>query len=161
MDTAAVTAGGAPGRILGEDVGAVPPPRAAAPAGAVPAPRSATSADPEAASTGTPPPDRTGRLRRAAHRLRTRTAPLRAPRLDPYWTAGFFFVVFALLAVCRFRTLGTSSWDLGIFEQAIRGYAHFQAPVVDLKGPGTNILGDHFSPVLILLAPFTGCSPRP
>ncbi|MEU8999029.1 DUF2079 domain-containing protein [Streptomyces caniferus] len=153
MDTAAVPAGGAPGRILGEDVGAVPPPRAAAPAGAVPAPRSATSADPEAASTGTPPPDRTGRLRRAAHRLRTRTAPLRAPRLDPYWTAGFFFAAFALLAVCRFRTLGTSSWDLGIFEQAIRGYAHFQAPVVDLKGPGTNILGDHFSPVLILLAP--------
>ncbi|MGW2921937.1 DUF2079 domain-containing protein [Streptomyces angustmyceticus] len=153
MDTAAVTAGGAPGRILGEGTGAVPPPRTAAPAGTVPAPRSAGPDDAGTAGTGTPPPDLPGRLRRAAHRLRARSAPLRAPRLDPYWTAGLFFVAYAVLAVCRFRTLSTSSWDLGIFEQAIRGYAHFQAPIVDLKGPGTNILGDHFSPVLILLAP--------
>ncbi|MFK0265750.1 DUF2079 domain-containing protein [Streptomyces angustmyceticus] len=153
MDTAAVTAGGAPGRILGEDTGAVPPPRTAPSAGTVPAPRSAGPDGTGTAGTGTPPPDLPGRLRHAAHRLRTRTAPLRAPRLDPYWTAGLFFAAYALLAVCRFRTLSTSSWDLGIFEQAIRGYAHFRAPIVDLKGPGTNILGDHFSPVLIVLAP--------
>ncbi|MEU6330659.1 DUF2079 domain-containing protein [Streptomyces sp. NPDC047049] len=162
MDTAAVTAGGAPGRILGEDIGAVPPPRTATPSGSIPAPRSAPSpAGHEAAATGAPPPDRPRRLRRTAHRLRTRTAPLRAPRFDPYWTAGFFFVAFALLALHRFRTLSASSWDLGIFEQAIRGYAHFQAPIVDLKGPGTNILGDHFSPVLIVLAPFYRLFPSP
>ncbi|WP_030985356.1 DUF2079 domain-containing protein [Streptomyces sp. NRRL S-1813] len=153
MDTAAVSAGGAPGRVLGEDVGAVPPPRTAGPAGAVPPPRSATPPGDEAAATVASPPERPGRLRRTAQRLRTRTAPLRAPRLDPYWTAGFFFVAFALLSLYRFRTLSTSSWDLGIFEQAIRGYAHFRAPIVDLKGPGTNILGDHFSPVLVVLAP--------
>ncbi|WP_411134926.1 DUF2079 domain-containing protein [Streptomyces sp. C10] len=148
MDTAAATAGGAPGRILGADSGSVPPPRAAEPA----APATATT---------DAPPARTGRLRRTVHRLRTRTAPLRAPHLDPYWTAGFFFVAFTLLTVCRFRTMSISSWDLGIFEQAVRGYAHFQAPIVDLKGPGTNILGDHFSPVLIVLAPFYRVFPSP
>ncbi|UKY50685.1 DUF2079 domain-containing protein [Streptomyces inhibens] len=145
MDTAAATAGAA-GRSPGEDGGTVPPPRAAAPAGP--------------ATTGTPP-DHPGALRRTARRLRDRTVPLRAPHLDPYWTAAFLFVAYALLAICRFRSMGSSSWDLGIFEQAVRGYAHFQAPIVDLKGPGTNILGDHFSPVLIVLAPFYRLFPSP
>ena len=102
-----------------------------------------------------------GPARRAAHRLRERTADLRAPRFDPYWIAGFLFVAFAVLSYSRFRTLSISSWDLGIFEQAVRGYAHFRAPVVDLKGPGTNILGDHFSPVLIVLAPLYRLIPSP
>lgn len=148
MDTAAATAGGAPGRIPVEDRGTVPPPRTAGPAAA-------------ATTTTDAPPARPGRLRHTADRLRTRTAPLRAPHLDPYWTAGFFFIAFALVSLCRFRTMSISSWDLGIFEQAVRGYAHFQAPIVDLKGPGTNILGDHFSPVLIVLAPFYRVFPSP
>jgi uncharacterized membrane protein len=50
--------------------------------------------------------------------------------------------------------MGTMSWDLGIFEQAVRGYAHVRAPVADIKGPGFNLLGDHFSPVTALIAPF-------
>ncbi|HZX38680.1 MAG TPA: DUF2079 domain-containing protein, partial [Streptomyces sp.] len=53
------------------------------------------------------------------------------------------------------------SWDLGIFEQAVRAYAHLQAPVVDLKGPGTNVLGDHFGPVTALLAPAYRLFPTP
>ncbi|KPC63288.1 DUF2079 domain-containing protein [Streptomyces chattanoogensis] len=137
MDTAAATATGDSG----------PPPQAAAPG-----PATATTGAPRTAP---------GRLRRAAHRLRDASAPLRTPRLDPYWTAAFFFVAFAALSVCRLRTMSTSSWDLGIFEQAIRGYAHLQAPIVDLKGPGTNVLGDHFSPVLIVLAPLYRLFPSP
>ncbi|OKH97700.1 hypothetical protein A6A06_31450 [Streptomyces sp. CB02923] len=89
----------------------------------------------------------------APGRLRTRTAALLGPRLLPYWTAAAFFAVFALISALRFRAMQTSSWDLGIFEQAVRAYAHLRAPVADLKGPGTNLLGDHFSPVLVLLAP--------
>ncbi|MFI9049151.1 DUF2079 domain-containing protein [Streptomyces sp. NPDC053427] len=135
MDTAAATAAGGSG----------PPPQAAG----------------DGPATTEAPRTAAGRLRRAAHRLRETSAPLRTPRLDPYWTAAFFFVAFATLSVCRFRTLGTSSWDLGIFEQAIRGYAHFRAPIVDLKGPGTNILGDHFSPILIVLAPLYRLVPSP
>ncbi|MFG2098946.1 DUF2079 domain-containing protein [Streptomyces sp. NPDC048612] len=149
MDRAAATAGGdAPGRIPGADRGTIPSQRTAEP-------------DAPAAPAAGAPPSASGRLRRAAERLRTRTAPLRAPHLDPYWAAAFFFVAFALLSYHRFRTLSLSSWDVGIFEQAIRGYAHFQAPIVDLKGPGTNILGDHFSPVLVVLAPFYRLFPSP
>jgi len=46
-----------------------------------------------------------------------------------------------------------ASWDNAIFEEAVRGYSHFGAPIVDIKGPGFNLLGDHFSPVLALLGP--------
>ncbi|MEU9114070.1 DUF2079 domain-containing protein [Streptomyces sp. NPDC048483] len=135
MDTAAATATGDSG----------PPPEAAAT-------DPATTDAPRAAAGHLRPSLR--RLRRTAHRLG-------APRLDPYWTAAFFFVAFAVLSVFRFLTMSNSSWDLGIFEQAIRGYAHLQAPVVDLKGPGTNVLGDHFSPVLVVLAPLYRLFPSP
>ncbi|MGW5941735.1 DUF2079 domain-containing protein [Streptomyces celluloflavus] len=162
MDTAAATAA---------DGNAGPPTGAAAPVG----PASPATAGPQTH------PRIPGPARRAADRLRGiphsrngtdgdapggdrrpgRFAALRAPRLDPYWTAAFFFVAFATLSLCRFRAMSPMSWDLGIFEQAVRGYAHLQAPIVDLKGPGSNVLGDHFSPVLILLAPFYRLFPSP
>jgi uncharacterized membrane protein len=46
-----------------------------------------------------------------------------------------------------------SGYDLGIFDQAVRAYAHFKAPITPLKAPGFDILGDHFHPILALLAP--------
>ncbi len=52
----------------------------------------------------------------------------------------------------QWRRLETPSWDLGIFTQLAQRYAHFQAPVVDIKGAGFNLLGDHFHPLLVLLA---------
>ncbi|MEV7420311.1 DUF2079 domain-containing protein [Streptomyces sp. NPDC089919] len=79
----------------------------------------------------------------------------------PYVLAGLAFVAYALLSVLRYRRMETLSWDLGIFEQAIKGYAHLQAPVADLKGPGAHILGDHFSPITALLAPFYRVFPSP
>ncbi|MFJ5225378.1 DUF2079 domain-containing protein [Streptomyces sp. NPDC088400] len=84
-----------------------------------------------------------------------------ARRLDPYVLAVLLFGAYATLSVARFQNLATMSWDLGIFEQAIRAYAHLRAPVADLKGPGTNILGDHFSPVTALLAPVYRVFPSP
>ncbi|MFK8908452.1 DUF2079 domain-containing protein [Streptomyces sp. YS-3] len=80
---------------------------------------------------------------------------------DPYVLAAALFAAYATVSVLRFRRMETLSWDLGIFEQAIRGYAHLRAPVADLKGPGTNILGDHFSPVTALLAPVYRLFPTP
>ncbi|MFF6981328.1 DUF2079 domain-containing protein [Streptomyces sp. NPDC008343] len=71
------------------------------------------------------------------------------------------FAAYATLSGLRYHRMETRSWDLGIFEQAVRAYAHLQAPVVDLKGPGTNILGDHFSPVTALLAPAYRLFPTP
>jgi uncharacterized membrane protein len=47
----------------------------------------------------------------------------------------------------------TTGYDLGIFDQALRAYAHFQAPIVPLKGVDYNIFGDHFHPIIVVLAP--------
>ncbi|MEV4740380.1 DUF2079 domain-containing protein [Streptomyces sp. NPDC049555] len=92
---------------------------------------------------------------------RTGFARLGAPRLGPYWLAGVLFVLYTTLSVSRHLRMLTMSWDLGIFEQAIRGYAELRAPIADLKGPGTNILGDHFSPITALVAPFYRVFPTP
>ncbi|UUU33362.1 DUF2079 domain-containing protein [Streptomyces sp. CA-210063] len=82
-------------------------------------------------------------------------------RREPYVLAVVLFVAYTAVSVGRYRRMGNRSWDLGIFEQAVRAYAHFQAPIVDLKGPGYNVLGDHFSPVTVLLAPFYRVFPSP
>ncbi|QMU80275.1 DUF2079 domain-containing protein [Streptacidiphilus sp. PB12-B1b] len=55
----------------------------------------------------------------------------------------------------------TTGFDLGIFEQVVRCYAHGRLPVVDLKGPGFQELGDHFSPILATLAPLYRAWPSP
>jgi uncharacterized membrane protein len=82
-------------------------------------------------------------------------------RWDSYLLAAVLFAAYTVLSVTRHWHLGTGSWDLGIFEQAVRAYAHLQAPIVDLKGPGTHVLGDHFSPVTALLAPVYRLFPSP
>jgi uncharacterized membrane protein len=54
---------------------------------------------------------------------------------------------------------GTSSYDLVIFDQAVRSYAHFQPGISILKGLHNgfsshfSVLGDHWSPILASLAP--------
>ncbi|WP_436843989.1 DUF2079 domain-containing protein [Streptomyces subrutilus] len=92
--------------------------------------------------------------------------PVRAVRgggrwAGPYAVAAGLFLVYLVLSVGRFRRMEWASWDLGIFEQAIRAYAHLQVPVADLKGPGANILGDHFSPIIALIAPLYRVFPGP
>ncbi|GAA3643451.1 DUF2079 domain-containing protein [Nonomuraea antimicrobica] len=69
------------------------------------------------------------------------------------------FSAYALLSLTKHRLFQTTSVDLTIFDQAVRGYARFQAPTSALKGVSIgraadwNQLGDHFSPILALLAP--------
>ena len=60
---------------------------------------------------------------------------------------------YSALALVRFDRFEPASYDNAIFEQAVRGYAHLQAPIVPIKGPGFNLLGDHFSPIIALVAP--------
>ncbi|MFJ5788206.1 DUF2079 domain-containing protein [Streptomyces hydrogenans] len=56
-------------------------------------------------------------------------------------------------------TLRVAGFDLGIFDQAIRAYSHFDLPRSSIKSvhhefpPSFTLLGDHFTPVLALLAP--------
>ena len=51
------------------------------------------------------------------------------------------------------------SWDLAIFTQAVRAYAHGHAPIASIKGPGFDLLGDHFSlaPTLLHVAKVKMC----
>lgn len=53
----------------------------------------------------------------------------------------------------QWQSFTIRSWDLGIFTQLAKAYAHFQPPIVSLKGDGYNLLGDHFHPLLIVLGP--------
>ena len=61
---------------------------------------------------------------------------------------------YTTLTLLRFHQFALTSWDNAIFEQAVSRYAHLDAPIVDIKGPGFHILGDHFSPIDALIAPF-------
>ena len=54
-------------------------------------------------------------------------------------------------SVLQWRRFESPSWDLGIFTQLARRYAHLESPVVTIKGDGFNLLGDHFHPLLALL----------
>jgi len=76
------------------------------------------------------------------------------PRWPVALVASGCLVANLILSLARWHRDETPSWDLAIFTQAVKGYAHLGAPVVDIKGAGFNQLGDHFSPILVLLAPF-------
>lgn len=60
------------------------------------------------------------------------------------------YTVFSVRQWARFEV---PSWDLGIFTQVLRAYSELRSPVVPIKGEGFMILGDHFHPLLVLLAP--------
>jgi uncharacterized membrane protein len=72
-----------------------------------------------------------------------------------------FTILYATISVARFERWGTRSFDLGIFEQAIRNYANLQAPIVDIEGAGHIFLGDHWNPAIAVFAPFYRLFPGP
>ena len=72
-----------------------------------------------------------------------------------------FAGIYSVFALARFERPTAGSFDLGIFEQAIRHYAHLQAPIVDLEGAGRSFLGDHWNPAIAVFAPFYRIFPAP
>jgi uncharacterized membrane protein len=61
------------------------------------------------------------------------------------------FAVYLLwLQIRRYEQLGAYAFDLGIFQQAVWLMAHGETPFVTVRG--MNILGDHFTPILYLIA---------
>jgi uncharacterized membrane protein len=62
-------------------------------------------------------------------------------------------------ALLRYYTFQTASYDLVIFDQAVRSYAHLRPGISIIKGvhngfgPDFSVLGDHWSPILAALAP--------
>ncbi|MBR7832405.1 DUF2079 domain-containing protein [Actinospica durhamensis] len=57
--------------------------------------------------------------------------------------------------------MAPGSYDLGIFVEAVKQYAHFHAPIVDIMGQNFNLLGDHFHPILAVLGPVFLLFPSP
>lgn len=71
------------------------------------------------------------------------------------WTlTAVLFFMYMLVSLRIHERMTSNSYDLAIFDQAVRSYAHGKLPVSEVKGPDYPVLGDHFSPILVLLAPF-------
>jgi uncharacterized membrane protein len=67
---------------------------------------------------------------------------------------------YTAFSALQWRSFAAPSWDLGIFTQLARQYAALEAPIVTIKGEGFNLLGDHFHPLLMLLAPIFAVFPH-
>jgi uncharacterized membrane protein len=90
---------------------------------------------------------------------------VRVLRLDPQggcsayadpviWaTAAMAFGAYAAISLFRLLTLRPTSYDLGIFTEYVKQYADLRAPIIDILAPGLNVLGNHFSPIVALIAP--------
>ncbi|MGW3076856.1 MULTISPECIES: DUF2079 domain-containing protein [unclassified Kitasatospora] len=104
--------------------------------------------------TAPPPPAAAGP---AARRLAE--AVLLGPARRTALLTALCFAVTCAIGLQGWTSVSLGGFDLGIFDQGVRGYAHFGLPVSTLKSfhhefpPGFSLLGDHFSPVLALLAP--------
>jgi uncharacterized membrane protein len=67
--------------------------------------------------------------------------------------------LYCVFALAQFYTFRTSSYDLVIFDEAVRSYSHFLPGTSIIKGlhngfgPHFSELGDHWSPILAALAP--------
>lgn len=62
------------------------------------------------------------------------------------------FIIYLLISISKHIHFNSTGFDLVIFDQAIRHYSDFMAPASSFRG-FDNLLGDHFHPILILLAP--------
>jgi uncharacterized membrane protein len=79
----------------------------------------------------------------------------------PWLIALAVFAAYLPISVFRYLRLDPTSWDLGIFTEYVKQYAHVRAPIVDVRGVGFNLLGDHFHPIVALIAPFFRVFPSP
>jgi uncharacterized membrane protein len=80
----------------------------------------------------------------------------RGPYRDPVTWAIVVAVFGAYLSLSLFRLLqlAPSSWDLAIYTEYVKQFAHLHGPIVDARGAGFNLLGDHFQVIVALIAPF-------
>ncbi|MFC9278895.1 DUF2079 domain-containing protein [Streptomyces collinus] len=68
--------------------------------------------------------------------------------------ASVLFLMYSAVSLRLHQRMLTSSYDLGIFQQVVRSYAGGHLPVSEIKGEDFPVLGDHFSPILALMAPY-------
>jgi uncharacterized membrane protein len=106
---------------------------------------------PVASSPGAP------RLRRALSALRRAlTAPPGSAWRDPViWViAVVAFGAYFVLSLYKFLQLAPSSYDLGINTEFVKQLSLLHAPIDDVMGPGFNLEGNHFQPLVGVIAPF-------
>ncbi|MGW8955697.1 DUF2079 domain-containing protein [Streptomyces sp. NPDC055709] len=75
--------------------------------------------------------------------------------------AAVLFLAYMAVSLRIHQRLLSNSYDLGVFDQAVRSWASGHLPVSELKGPNFPILGDHFHLILVLLVPFYWLWPGP
>lgn len=83
------------------------------------------------------------------------------PDIIPWLIAVGVFAAYTTISVGRLVRRTPGSWDMGIFTEYVKQFAHLRAPIVDIRGPGVNLLGDHFHPIVALIAPFFWVFPTP
>ncbi len=81
--------------------------------------------------------------------------------LGPWLLVAGLMTVYLLISLARYYRFAPTSWDLGLFTEQVKQYAHFHAPIDDARSPGYEILGEHFSPIVALIGPFFLLFPTP
>jgi uncharacterized membrane protein len=84
-----------------------------------------------------------------------------APDRIPWLISLAVFAAYVPISVFRYLRFDPTSWDLGIFTEYVKQYADLHAPVVDVRGAGVNLVGDHFHPIVAVIAPFFRAFPSP
>jgi uncharacterized membrane protein len=85
---------------------------------------------------------------------------MRALRQPALGLSASVFLLYSTMAIRLHRLYETGGYDLGIFGQYAKDFAHgraptspFQAKGASLSQTGPNLFGDHFSPILAVLGP--------
>jgi uncharacterized membrane protein len=94
--------------------------------------------------------------------------PIRSKILNPFrrkerlftfafiLTVALFAVLYGLTSLVPHSLFKTHALDLGMFNHAVYSYAHLRPNnfTLDISGAAIPYLGDHFSPITMLYAPF-------
>ena len=82
---------------------------------------------------------------------------------DPVtWTVALLaFGAYFAISLFRLLQLTPGSYDLGIYTEYVKQLSQLHAPVVDVLGPGFNLLGNHFQVAVGVIAPFFRVFPSP
>ncbi|MCX6353162.1 MAG: DUF2079 domain-containing protein, partial [Bacteroidetes bacterium] len=69
-----------------------------------------------------------------------------------YFIVILFGAIYAPISLVNHYMFRTYSLDLGLFNHALYSFAHLKMDNITLMW-NANYLGDHFSPIMILLSP--------